>query len=170
MRTMGANRRLRTTSEEMEARFRMTTRFPTSDCVQAREAASARLDGEITEFDAAFLETHLETCDACRALVVGFMDTTWLIRETPMEEPECSLTLPRRSSRPRSLQLRTAVAASAILAAGSFSLVQAFHQHSAASHTAVTVIPATSEHLLALLPGSRLSAPHMVRLGRNLPV
>jgi len=36
-------------------------------CDRAREYSSRSLDGELSDFERALLETHLERCDACRA-------------------------------------------------------------------------------------------------------
>ena len=148
----------------------MTTLFPSNDCDQAREAASARLDGELSELESVRLETHLQSCESCRAVVLALAGATTLIRETPSEAPGRPFVLPSRPSRRRSLSLQTAVAASALLAAASFSLGRALHPRSGGGEPTTTSTAAASDHLLALLPENRLSANHMVRLGRNLPV
>jgi predicted anti-sigma-YlaC factor YlaD len=155
----------------------MLNLVPQSDCIQAREAASARLDGELAELDAARLDAHLDACAECRAMARGLQVTAALVRETPLEPPSRQLILPLRRSRPRSLHLRTAAAA-AVLAAASFSVGQAVRQQPAGPVETVTAGAApTSErasvlaHMLALVPASRVfSTPHMIRLGRNLPV
>jgi predicted anti-sigma-YlaC factor YlaD len=149
----------------------MTALFPRNDCDQAREAASARLDGELSELEIVRLESHLEGCESCRAVVLALAGTTTLIRETPSEAPRPFVLPSSRRPRRRSLSLQTAVAASALLAAASFSLGRALHPRSTSPEgTASTSTAAASDHLLALLPETRLSATHMVRLGRNLPV
>jgi putative zinc finger protein len=155
----------------------MLNLVPRDDCIQAREAASARLDGELAELDAARLDAHLDACADCRAMALGLQGAAVLIREAPLESPSRQpLVLPHRS-RPRSLHVRTAAAA-AVLAAVSFSVGQAVHQRPAAPVETVTAgAPPVSErasvvaHMLALVPVGRVfSAPHMIRLGRNLPV
>jgi|SRR5579864_3140748 len=150
----------------------MTTLFPSSDCDQAREAASARLDGELSELEIVRLEAHLDGCESCRAVVFALAGTTNLIRGTPSEAPSRPFVLPSRQPRRRSLSLQTAVAASVLLAAASFSLGRALHPRSSSQGggPTTTLTQAASDHLLALVPENRLSAPHMVRLGRNLPV
>lgn len=150
----------------------MTRLFPTSDCAQAREAASARLDGELAGLDLVRLEAHLDACNDCRAVANGLTATATLLRGAPLEEPDRSLILLTRSSRPRSLHLRTAAAAAAVLAVTSFSVGHVLRQHSAAPVGGASLSQGAfpSAHLLALLPASRLSAPHMIRLGQNLPV
>lgn len=147
----------------------MTALFPSNECDQAREAASARLDGELSELETVRLEAHLDGCESCRAVVLALAGTTTLIRETPSEAPARPFVLPSRQPRRRSLSLQTAVAASVLLAAASFSLGRALHPRSTGG-TPTTTAQAASNHLLALAPENRLSAPHMVRLGRNLPV
>jgi predicted anti-sigma-YlaC factor YlaD len=155
----------------------MLNLVPRDDCIQAREAASARLDGELAELDAFRLDVHLDACADCRAMALGLQAAATLIRETPLESPGRQLVLPLRRSRPRSLHVRTAAAA-AVLAAVSFSVGQAVHQHPTGPVDTVTAGAApVSErasvlaHMVALVPASRVfSAPHITRLGRNLPV
>ena len=62
----------------------MLTPVPDSACVQAREAVSARLDGELNELDGHRLDQHLATCAACRAFVAG---TTAVALELRTAEP-----------------------------------------------------------------------------------
>ena len=37
-----------------------------TDCARAREAASARADGELSELESGALDAHLHGCPACR--------------------------------------------------------------------------------------------------------
>jgi predicted anti-sigma-YlaC factor YlaD len=156
----------------------MPTLFRPSDCAQAREAASARLDGELAELDAARLDAHLDACNDCRALAAGLEAAATLMRGAATEAPARSLILLPRRSAPRSLHLRTAVAAAAILAATSFSVGLAVRHHPAPAGVTVTAGAARplsrtffSADELALLPVSGpLSASHMIRLGQNVPV
>jgi predicted anti-sigma-YlaC factor YlaD len=64
----------------------MLTPAPT-DCMRAREAASARLDGEASELDAARLDAHLVACPACRAYSAAIVGIAAEIRAAPLEQP-----------------------------------------------------------------------------------
>ena len=48
----------------------MLTSLPPTDCMRAREAVSARLDGELSELDALRLDAHLSACATCTAFAV----------------------------------------------------------------------------------------------------
>jgi predicted anti-sigma-YlaC factor YlaD len=58
---------------------------PPTDCLEAREAVSARLDAELPELDAARLDTHLRTCAACQAFAADVALMTAQLRYTPLE-------------------------------------------------------------------------------------
>ena len=90
-------------------------------CERARQWASLRVDGELTELEEGLLDRHLESCASCRAFAARVAATTELIRATPPEQPEIAY----EPSRPRVSRLpvgrRTAIAAIAAAAAlGSF--------------------------------------------------
>jgi ferric-dicitrate binding protein FerR (iron transport regulator) len=90
-------------------------------CERARQWASLRVDGELSELEVGLLERHLESCASCRAFAAGVAATTELVRATPPEKPEIAYSPPR----PRVIRLpvgrRTAIAAIAAAAAlGSF--------------------------------------------------
>jgi predicted anti-sigma-YlaC factor YlaD len=40
-------------------------------CERAREWASLRADGELSELESVLLDVHLARCDACRAFALG---------------------------------------------------------------------------------------------------
>jgi Putative zinc-finger/WD40-like Beta Propeller Repeat len=65
---------------------------------RARALASDRLDGSLAAADALWLDDHLATCDACRAVAVDFAANRELLRALPVPEP------------PRDLWARTSVA------------------------------------------------------------
>jgi predicted anti-sigma-YlaC factor YlaD len=86
---------------------------PTSDCLQAREAASARLDGELSELGTARLELHLRDCLECSAYAAEIETIADRLRAAVLERPESRIALPQR----RRLPLHAAVAAVAVVAA-----------------------------------------------------
>jgi hypothetical protein len=65
---------------------------------RARLLASDRLDGPLTEVDVTWLDAHLDTCDACRAVAAAYGEDRELLRSLPQPEP------------PRDLWARTSVA------------------------------------------------------------
>ena len=59
-------------------------------CERARQWASLRLDGELSELEDALLEQHLEGCSSCSAFAVRLAATTEAVRAVPLERPEVS--------------------------------------------------------------------------------
>jgi len=86
-------------------------------CDRAREYSSRSLDGELSDFERALLETHLERCDACRAYAVELAEIVTRLRLEPLEALPHPVSLPsRRRVRARALQGAAAVAAAAVAA------------------------------------------------------
>jgi predicted anti-sigma-YlaC factor YlaD len=81
-------------------------------CDRAREYASLRLDGELSEFERVLLESHLEGCPSCSAFAVDIAAVAGHLREAPLERPTIAVTLPRRRfAALRGLQAGAAAAA-----------------------------------------------------------
>ena len=93
-------------------------------CDHAGELISARLDGELSEFESAALDRHLESCPACRTTANELASLAQLMREAPQVELEraVQLTAPR-TARARLLGRATAVASFAGAAAVAVALV-----------------------------------------------
>jgi predicted anti-sigma-YlaC factor YlaD len=138
--------------------------------MSAREAASARLDGEASELDAARLEAHLLACPGCRAYAWGIAGVAAELRAAPLERPRAelgmsSLGVPRR----RRMPVSAAAAAVALVAAVtgiSFAVGSVFGAHAVPSSTAARTTDAvfvhqdsTQQHLLAMLNASKLVPP-----------
>jgi len=85
-------------------------------CDRAREYSSRALDGELSDFERALLETHLERCGACRAYSVELAEIVTRLRVAPLEALPHPISLPpaRRRARARVLQGAAAVAAAAV--------------------------------------------------------
>ena len=94
----------------------MLTPVPPSDCTRARESASARLDGELVELQAAQLEAHLRACPDCQAYAVGIAASTGLLRAAALGQPSVPMFTPMPQRR-RRIGLLPAVAAAAIMIA-----------------------------------------------------
>jgi anti-sigma factor RsiW len=68
----------------------------TKQCERARECASLRLDGELSEFEQALLVAHLERCEPCRAFAAELDAVTTRLRNAPLETLEQPVALPAR--------------------------------------------------------------------------
>jgi predicted anti-sigma-YlaC factor YlaD len=98
---------------------------PPSDCVRAREAASRRLDDELTELESTRLDAHLRRCPACRELVGQIAALTTELRRAPLESATVAIFTPRRRRALPALRvpaLAAAVVAAALIGGGSFTL------------------------------------------------
>jgi predicted anti-sigma-YlaC factor YlaD len=81
-------------------------------CDRAREYASLRLDGELSDFEQALLESHLERCPSCRAFADDLVCVTDRLRTATLEQPSITVALPRRRfAGLRDLQVSAAAAA-----------------------------------------------------------
>ena len=84
-------------------------------CDRAREYSSRGLDGELSEFERALLESHLERCEACRLYSVELEQIVGRLRLAPLEALSQPISLPsRRRARTRVLQVAAAGAAAAV--------------------------------------------------------
>src|SRR5919204_753078 len=107
-RSKATNRRCLRTSESTDPR--MLKSLPPSDCARAREAASARLDGELSELEEAHLLRHLRFCAECRAHTREVAELAHRLRSAPLEMPTETLFVDRPSSRLRARSVTVAVA------------------------------------------------------------
>ena len=94
----------------------MLTPVPPSDCTRARESASARLDGELVELQAAQLEAHLRACPECQAFADGIAASAGLLRAAALDQPSTAMFTPMPQRR-RRIGVLPAVAAAAIMVA-----------------------------------------------------
>src|SRR5436305_9969080 len=90
----------------------MLNLVPPTDCTIARQAASARLDGEIAPLDSARLDAHLRDCAGCQAYAASLAGFTADLRRTPLEPHSVELRLSRRRRR---IPGSAAVAAAVVL-------------------------------------------------------
>jgi len=90
--------------------------MPESDCARARESVSARLDGELTDLEAGFLELHLRDCVACAGYAEDVEGAAGLVRATPLLEPSEPVFVARRRHY-RRLPVSSAAAAAAVVVA-----------------------------------------------------
>jgi predicted anti-sigma-YlaC factor YlaD len=134
----------------------MLNLVPQSDCAQAREAISARLDSELSELDIARLDVHLRDCAECRSYADELETITAGLRATPLERPEIRVIMPRRRRIP--VPAAAAAAAAVLLTAiagSSFALGRAFNGHGGSTRTvtgSANLLP-NQQQLLAQLRG-----------------
>ena len=89
-----------------------TMRTTARRCDRAREYASLRLDGELSDFESTLLDSHIERCPSCRAFAEDLVGVTERLRTAPLERPLIVLTLPqRRFAALRTMQASAAAAA-----------------------------------------------------------
>lgn len=156
----------------------MLTPVPPTDCMQARDAASLRLDGELSELDAVRLGLHLGDCAACRAYAREIEAITAELRSAALEQPSVAIFAPRR----RRSGLRTqsaAVAAVALVAAvagTSFAIGRALGTQgervtvtaTASADAASVRADSAQQHLLAMV--DRLPSPSRSGSAKALPL
>src|SRR5436190_23400245 len=97
-------------------------------CDRAREWFSLALDGELSGFEQALLDAHLDRCADCRAFVTDVGDATGLLRSSVPERPSTPISIPGRlrpHTRVRSV-LALAAAASIFVTAGLFGVMHSF--------------------------------------------
>jgi len=90
-------------------------------CERAREWASLRLDGELSELEQALLTAHLGRCPACAAYAASVTRTTERVRAAGLVRLPRPVSLPRRRRvvfPARALQAGTATAAALAAAVG----------------------------------------------------
>jgi predicted anti-sigma-YlaC factor YlaD len=85
---------------------------PPTQCAWAREAASARIDGELGAADNLRLDLHLRACSGCFAHVSGIGSVAIAVRGAVLEQPASRIFTPREPRRRR----RVAAAAVGALA------------------------------------------------------
>jgi predicted anti-sigma-YlaC factor YlaD len=93
----------------------MLTPAHRSDCLRARGALSARLDGPLAALDALRLDVHLGTCADCRGYAADLGAIAALLRDAPLEQPGRAMFAP--AARPhRRPEIRLWMAAAAVAA------------------------------------------------------
>lgn len=96
-------------------------------CSRAREWASLRVDGQLSELERLLLRRHLARCASCRAFAETLTAVTKVIRETPREQPSRSLVRVPAPARPRRARYRLAFATALLaLAATTGGLIGSF--------------------------------------------
>jgi predicted anti-sigma-YlaC factor YlaD len=154
----------------------MLRSVPSGDCDRARRAASAAVDGELSELETVFLDAHLGECAECEAFAAELGSLTSVLRASAPEPLPHALVLHRPPRRARSLSLAVAVGAAALTGALGFVFGEALSPAgggSAGSSAAISLPQASSVSLAARLfafgPVRRASRS-MARPGTNIAV
>src|SRR5260370_12040824 len=93
--------------------------IPPSDCSRAREFVSCRLDGELSELEAAGLDDHLRDCAECSAYARELHALSTELRAAPLERPNITVFVATRRRPLVRLQTVAAAAVVVAVAAGS---------------------------------------------------
>jgi hypothetical protein len=141
----------------------MLTPVPPTDCMLARESASARLDNELSELENARLDAHLRGCAECLAYAEEIGAIAVRLRAAALERPAERFVLPRRRVF-SGVRLQAAVAAAAVavvaaVAGSSFTLGHFLGVRNSPVETSTVAADllslradSTQQHLLAMLP------------------
>jgi predicted anti-sigma-YlaC factor YlaD len=87
----------------------------TKQCERARECASLRLDGELSEFEEALLVAHLARCEPCRSFAHELDSATNHMRLTPLARLDQPVALPSRRRLLARRPVEVAAAAAALM-------------------------------------------------------
>jgi predicted anti-sigma-YlaC factor YlaD len=91
---------------------------PSTECAWAREAASARIDGELGAVDNLRLDLHQRACSGCFAHVAGIGSVAIALRGAVLEQPAIRIFTPREPHRRRRRVGAAAVGALALAVGG----------------------------------------------------
>ena len=109
-------------------------------CERAREWASLRMDGELSELEHVLLASHLDRCAGCSTYAVGLAAATEAMRAAPAQQLTRPIALPlgrRIAFAARALQAGTGVAAVLAAAVGLGTLFGASSHQPSLSASAV---------------------------------
>jgi predicted anti-sigma-YlaC factor YlaD len=95
----------------------MTAHLSSVACDRAREWASRSLDAELSQFEQALLDAHLDRCGGCRTFAVEVEGLTRALRAAELEAVRLAVRSRSRPVRARAAQL-SAAAALVLAAAG----------------------------------------------------
>ena len=134
-------------------------------CDRAREYSSRSLDGELSDFERALLDTHLERCGECLAYSAELTEIVTRMRMAPLESLPQPVSLPsRRRVRARALQAAAAVAAAAVAAtAGLVGSLQSHSPQSRPNPTLESIIRSDDFH------NGDIQLQHQIRAMVHMP-
>lgn len=86
-------------------------------CERTRGWASLALDGELSEFERALMQAHVDRCPDCARFVSDVGAVTQALRSTPPERLSHPVSLPARAGRVRAGVLRLGAVAGVVVGA-----------------------------------------------------
>jgi len=116
----------------------LLTPVPPTECTRAREAASARLDGELSQLELAQLDMHVAGCLDCAEYAALIAATAAQLRTAELVQPQEPILVPRLRRRLRIMPAAAAAAVIAGVAASSFALGGALGSHGPQSRPSAT--------------------------------
>jgi predicted anti-sigma-YlaC factor YlaD len=145
-------------------------------CDRARQWASLRVDGELSELEHALLETHVARCEPCRAFVREAEAVAAALRAVSLQRlPEpVQLVAPARHGRVPMRIVQTATVAALVLVAAALGSALGVANRadrptrSALRHTAMVAMAESPDNLRALRRAT-LVAGSPTNLGRSIP-
>jgi predicted anti-sigma-YlaC factor YlaD len=131
-------------------------------CARAREWASLRLDGELSELERLLLRRHLSRCGPCQEFVETVTEVTGALRSAQLEQPSARFEPDAGARRGRPLRYRVAAVAAAVAAgavAGSLVALSGNESRSPAGTSPITV---------AILPPDLAPPPTLTQPEENV--
>jgi predicted anti-sigma-YlaC factor YlaD len=128
-------------------------------CSRAREWASLRLDGELSELERLLLRRHLSRCAGCREFTDAVVRATEVVRTTPDEKPARAVEHSWPPARRRKRYGLAAVAAAAAIGATVGVLATTGGERSPAQPQPVTDIVLLPPELRPLPPAPPVEPP-----------
>jgi predicted anti-sigma-YlaC factor YlaD len=122
----------------------MLTPVPPTDCMRAREGASARLDGALGELESVWLDGHLSRCAACDSFAGQMAATASVLRAAPLDPAPAGLFVRGRRRVAVPVAAVAASLAIAVTAATSFFVGQQLGQRNGVRPVAATTAFASS--------------------------
>ena len=147
----------------------MLTPVPPTACTRAREAVSARLDGELNELEGHRLDLHLQECGACRAFAAGASAVALELRTAEPVAAPAGLFVPHRRRVAPPLAAAAATLLVALATGSSFlvgHLLGARSGHAPAAATAVASTTGIDPGIVAMLreQGGRAQTGRVIAL------
>lgn len=125
----------------------MLTPVPPTDCMRAREGASARLDGALDELELVWLDGHLSRCADCTTFAGEVAATSAVLRAAPLDPAPAGLFVRGRRRVAVPVAAVAATIALAVTAATSFFVGQQLGERSGGRPIAATTVFSSSARL-----------------------
>jgi len=139
-------------------------------CERTRGWVSLSLDGELSEFERALLDAHLDRCPECATFAADTRAATTLLRVAPLERPLQQISPPLVRRRIGASALRVAAAAAVVV--GALGLVGSTTLSSgppAANGLVRGQSDDTSDNLISISKRQSLIRPALLDRGARVP-